>query len=58
MKKIIAVWIKTPSEDIYDMEMRVIYSNHKRFKQGTRFDFGFLDIASREGYIIEIFPLQ
>ncbi len=37
-------------------EMRVLESDHPRFSEGTRFDFGFLTTASREGYIIEILP--
>lgn len=36
--------------------MRVLKSNHPRFSDGTRFDFGFLEIASGEGYVIEILP--
>ena len=56
MKKIIVIWVETPNDKMYDREMRVVYSNHKRFTKGTRFDFGFLDIASKEGYIIEVLP--
>ena len=60
MKKIIVKWVKAPEEtaglSLYDKEMRVVYSNHKRFVTGSRFDFGFLNIASNEGYIIEVLP--
>ena len=60
MKKIIVKWIGCSEEKVkafgYAKEMRVIYSNHKRFTEGTRFDFGFMQIASDEGYIIELLP--
>lgn len=58
MKKIIVKWYKTTNDQMYDKEMMVIYSNHKRFKVGTRFDFGFLQIASSDGFIIEIRPME
>ena len=56
MKKIIVMWVNTQNDKIYDQEMRVVYSNHERFTKGTRFDFGFLMIASKDGYVIEILP--
>ena len=57
MKKITAKWVATNQPDIYDKELRVVYSDHKRFRTGSRFDFGFLQVASGDGYIIEILPL-
>lgn len=33
----------------------VLASTHPRFKAGARFDFGFLEVALREGYDVEIF---
>jgi len=56
MKKITVIWVKTQDDKMYDKEMRVVYSDHERFTKGTRFDFGFLSIASGEGYVIEILP--
>lgn len=60
MKKITAKWFDVKNKDIkkllYDTEMIVTKSNHPRFVKGSRFDFGFLQIASKEGYIIEIKP--
>lgn len=57
MKKIIVKWVPC---DIYgtgySKEMRVVYSNHSRFTEGTRFDYGFMNIASGEGFIIEVLP--
>jgi len=35
--------------------MRVVFSDHPRFTEGTRFDFGYLEIANQEGYTVEIF---
>ena len=49
------MWVES-NEQAYDQVMRVVYSDHPRFKKGTRFDYGFLGIASREGYIIEVLP--
>lgn len=66
MKKIIVKWTETVNNrfnadgsihhSFNDKIMRVIESNHPRFSEGTRFDFGFLTIASNEGYVIEILP--
>ncbi len=58
MKKITVQWRKTTNDKVYDKEMRVIKSNHKRFTKGDRFDFGFMEIASLEGYVIELLPLS
>ena len=52
MKKIIVAWFTTQN----DKEMRVVYSDHEKFTKGTRFDFGFMQIASSEGYVIELLP--
>jgi len=60
MKKIIVKWVECSPEKTkawgYKKEMIVMYSNHERFSAGTRFDFGFLQIARDEGYIIEVLP--
>ena len=40
----------------YRTAMRVIRSNHPRFSDGTRFDYGFMGIASEEGYTITVLP--
>ena len=56
MNKITAKWVETKNDDFYPKEMRVVYSTHERFVVGSRFDFGFLQIASEEGYVIEILP--
>ena len=42
----------------YGKAMRVIESDHKRFSNGTRFDFGFFDIATDEGYTIISLPMD
>jgi hypothetical protein len=39
-----------------EMEMRVVDSTHPRFSNGTRFDWGFAEIALKEGYQLEILP--
>lgn len=56
MKFIVVQWI--PESSNYGQAMRVIRSNHKRFIDGTRFDFGFLEIATDEGYTITVLPRE
>ena len=51
MKLIIVQWV-VDSKLQYGREMRVIQSNHYRFKVGHRFDWGFFGIATEEGYNI------
>jgi len=53
-KYIIIKWI--PEDSMYGKAMQVIESNHKRFVVGSRFDFGFFQIATSEGYIIISLP--
>jgi hypothetical protein len=59
-RRIIVQWRECSPEEIrnwgYKKEMRVVQSNHPRFSAGTRFDFGFFDIASNEGYAILSLP--
>ena len=54
MEYIVVQWLLESS--IHQKSMRVKVSNHPRFKTGTRFDFGFLEIASEEGYVITVLP--
>ena len=57
MTKIIIVqWI--PEEGLYGQAMQIIYSTHPQFIKGTRFDFGFFQIATNEGYIITSLPME
>lgn len=41
----------------YPWEMRVAASDHPRFTEGTRFDWGFAHIALDEGYTVTITPV-
>lgn len=54
MKFIVVQW--QPEKSNYKKAMIVICSNHLRFSANTRFDFGFLEIASCEGYAITVLP--
>lgn len=54
MKNIVVIWV--PEEGGYEFAMRVIASTHPRFSVGTRFDYGFFNIATREGYTITSYP--
>lgn len=56
MKKIIVVWVDVNEPSIYKKELRVVYSDHPRFTKGTSLDFGFMEIASGEGFVIEVLP--
>jgi hypothetical protein len=57
MKNIIVQWV--PESDYgYDSAMRVIKSDHQRFVAGSRFDYGFFDIATDEGYTIISLPMD
>lgn len=58
MKYIVVQWKYDDREPkIYDHSaMRVVCSNHPRFKDGTRFDYGFMGIASDEGYVVTVLP--
>lgn len=56
MKKIVVQWVPEPG--LYGTAMRVIASDHPRFSVGTRFDFGYFQIATAEGYTIESLPMK
>ena len=53
MKIIVVKWVE---EEEYGKAMRVVESTHERFTQGSRFDFGFFNIATEEGYAILSIP--
>lgn len=42
----------------YGKAMRVIESDHERFIKGSRFDFGFFNIATDEDYTIVSLPMD
>ena len=54
MKIITVKWESENSH--YGKAMRVILSNHPRFSEGTRFDFGFMKIAGEDGYLVIVAP--
>jgi hypothetical protein len=56
MKYIAVQW--QPQGSGYTRAMIVVCSNHPRFTNGSRFYFGFLEIASCEGYAITVLPSQ
>jgi hypothetical protein len=56
MKIIVVKWV--PEDTFgYGKAMYVIESTHPRFYVGKRFDFGFFNIATRDGYVIVSLPL-
>ena len=57
MKNIIVKWFPE-KKFCYGKEMRVIESDHERFIEGSRFDFGFFSIATDEGYTIISLPMD
>jgi len=54
MKYLVAQW--KPTNRVYGMTLFVVRSNHPRFVDGSHFDYGFLNLASREGYTVTILP--
>ena len=57
MKNIIVQWV--PEQEFgYEKAMRVIKSDHPRFVEGRRFDYGFFSIATDEGYTIISLPID
>lgn len=57
MKYIVVKWVKE-EEFGYGKAMRVIASDHPRFIVGTRFDYGFFNIATDDGYVITSVPMN
>lgn len=57
LKVIIVKWVEE-LEYGYGKAMRVIESDHKRFIKGSRFDYGFFNIATDEGYTIISLPME
>jgi hypothetical protein len=55
-KIIVVEWIEEKST--YGMAMKVIASTHPRFVSGTRFDYGFFNTATKEGYTIISTPME
>lgn len=55
-KFIRCVWV-VEREFGYGKAMRVVDSDHPRFTVGSRFDYGFLDIAVSAGYRVQIDPV-
>ena len=57
MNTIIVEWIK--EDDFgYGMAMKVISSDHPRFVKGSRFDFGFMTVATQQGYTVISLPTK
>lgn len=57
MKHILVKWVEEKDFG-YGKAMRVVASSHPRFTVGTRFDYGFFNIATNEGYVITSFPMD
>jgi hypothetical protein len=55
-KTITLQWMASPHSSIYDYDMIVTKSNHPKFVVGYRFDFGYFNIATKEGYKIISIP--
>jgi hypothetical protein len=60
-KKIIVQWEHSSSQwdkPYGSKRMTVIESNHPRFTVGSRFDYGFMEIATTvDGYVVEVRPM-
>ncbi len=56
MKTIIIEWVKNDDKEFYAYDMKVIKSDHLKYKKGSRFDFGYFQLATIEGYTIISLP--
>jgi len=57
VKTIVVQWV--PEEEFgYGKAMRVIASEHPIFAVGYRFDYGFMNIVTDEGYTVVSLPMQ
>ena len=59
MKRIIAQMMADTVEPYKGWDQKipfVVDSNHPRFAEGTRLDWGFAQVALRDGYTLEIRP--
>ena len=56
MKTIVVQWVPEEASG-YGKAMRVVLSNHPRFTVGSRFDFGFMSVATDEGYTVVSIPM-
>jgi hypothetical protein len=56
MKTIVVQWVPEAAFG-YGKAMRVVVSDHPRFTVGHRFDFGFMSIATDEGYTVVSIPM-
>ena len=56
MKTIVVQWVKEDQFG-YGKAMRVVASEHPRFTVGHRFDFGFMEIVTDEGYTVISLPI-
>ena len=56
-KTIVVQWVKEEAFG-YGKAMRVVESTHPRFTVGSRFDYGFFNIATDEGYTITSRPIK
>jgi hypothetical protein len=57
-KEITVQWVLNDPDDLYPMEMEVVKSTHPTYKVGSRFDFGFFQIATDAGYKIISLPCK
>ncbi len=57
MNTIIVEWIKE-DDYVYGMGMRVISSDHPRFIEGSRFYYGFMNVATKQGYTVISLPTK
>jgi hypothetical protein len=58
-KTIIVKWVKAdPSKSGHDKEMRIVESNHRKYYNGWRFDYGKCEMVAEEGYTVTILPME
>ena len=45
-----------PESTVYGCCPYVVESTHGRFTNGTRFDYGFMQVALSQGYLVTVLP--
>lgn len=63
MKTIVVKWVPeefypSGNPNLDGKAMQVVESNHERFAKESRFNFGFFNIATDEGYTIISLPME
>lgn len=54
--RLLAVPVDSAKGYHYITELRILKSDHPRYKEGTRFDYGYVSLALEDGYTVVLKP--